>query len=640
MCGIAGIVSREPLQGNHLDQVARMSKALIHRGPDGSGEFSSRHLALAHRRLSIIDLSHGQQPLYNEDSSLVLIANGEIYNFIELRAQLQARGHTFKTGSDCETILHLYEEHGDRCVDHLRGMFAFALWDTRRQRLLLARDRMGEKPLYLCEQDGRLYFASELKALLCTAIIPFQLDPHAIDCYFHYQYVPEPMTPVKGVCKLPTATIMTVDVEPWRMEERCYWRMEDAPPLEGDPAKRIREELETVSELVIRSDVPVGIALSGGLDSSAIAALATKKYPGSMHAFSVGYPGRPFYDERADAKALADHLSMPFHEVEIATDEMVSCFPELIERSDDPIADVSGYAYYAVMKAARAHNVPVMLQGQGGDELFWGYPWVAQATEQSFRKSALGAVGAPKAGDYFKLNLLPKSWSKRELWNWGTSVAGLRSSWQEFQRDRVSPRDQAVFYDLTPDFQIARRMSSSIYGRNLMESLDATGPYAPFTLPRPWPRPDILLTKLICNTYLLENGITQGDRLGMASSVELRLPLIDARLIDIIIGLRKTQPDYHLPPKTWLKAALKDVLPDWVVKRPKQGFRPPVRVWHRALFEQYGAKLNDGFLVQTGVLNSEGGRILAQGPFPIGAVMPFSFKALVLEIWCRRFSSF
>ncbi|MBU6482454.1 MAG: asparagine synthase (glutamine-hydrolyzing), partial [Nitrospirae bacterium] len=355
MCGIAGIISKEPLQREHADQVARMSKAMLHRGPDGAGEFSSRHVALAHRRLSIIDLSHGQQPLYNEDSSLVLIANGEIYNFIELRSQLQERGHCFKTGSDCEVILHLYEEQGGDCVQQLRGMFAFALWDTQRQRLLLARDRMGEKPLYLCEQGGRLHFASELKALLRTGIIPFQLDPHAIDCYFHYQYVPEPMTPIKGVRKLPPATVMTIGINPWHVEERCYWHMEDAPPLEGDPAKLIRAELETISELIIRSDVPVGIALSGGLDSSAIAALAAKKYPGSMHAFSVGYSGRPFYDERAAAKALADHLSMPFHEIEISTGDMVDGFSELIGWRDDPIADISGYRYYAVMRAAREH---------------------------------------------------------------------------------------------------------------------------------------------------------------------------------------------------------------------------------------------------------------------------------------------
>jgi asparagine synthase (glutamine-hydrolysing) len=338
------------------------------------------------RRLSIIDLTTGWQPLYNEDRTLALICNGEIYNFVELRERLESLGHRFSTNSDCETILHLYEEHGLDCVQHLRGMFAFALYDTQRKRLLLARDRMGEKPLYLYQTNSNLFFASEMKALLASGLVPFELDPNAVNLYFHYQYVPEPLTPLKGVRKLDAACLLTVDIEDWRIEEKCYWRMEDAPPLEGDPARHIREQLEVVGEIVIRSDVPVGVALSGGLDSSAIASLAASKYPGTMHAFSIGYPDSPETDERADARALADHLGLPFHDVELSTSEMVSFFPELVSWRDDPIADIAGYGYYSVMKLAREHSVPVVLQGQGGDELFWGYPWVRDAARQTERK--------------------------------------------------------------------------------------------------------------------------------------------------------------------------------------------------------------------------------------------------------------
>ena len=194
MCGIAGIISKGPLPPEHAGQVERMSKAMLHRGPDGAGEFSSRHVALAHRRLSIIDLSHGQQPLYNEDSSLVLIANGEIYNFIELRSQLQARGHSFKTGSDCEVILHLYEEKGEDCVEQLRGMFAFALWDPNGVSGCCWRATAWERNLYILRTRRTDVFASELKALLSMGVVPFRLDPHAINCYFHYRYVPEPMS--------------------------------------------------------------------------------------------------------------------------------------------------------------------------------------------------------------------------------------------------------------------------------------------------------------------------------------------------------------------------------------------------------------------------------------------------------------
>src|SRR5687768_3325767 len=418
MCGIAGFASRNVISEAELDAVSRVNQSLVHRGPDGEGQYGSAHVALAMRRLSIIDLEGGWQPLYNEDRSLTLIANGEIYNFVELRQQLESHGHQFSTGSDCETILHLYEEHGTDCVLYLRGMFSFALWDAKRQRLMLARDRMGEKPLYIYESDGQLLFASEMKALLASGMVPFELDAPAIDLYFHYQYVPEPLTPLKGVRKLDAGHILVVDVANWRVTDERYWSMEDAPPLAGDPATLIREELETVSEIVIRSDVPVGVALSGGLDSSAIAALAASKYPGTMHAFSVGYPGSPRNDERADARALAAHIGLPFHDVELTTGDMVAFFPELVYWRDDPIADMAGYGYYAVSKLARENEVPVLLQGQGGDELFWGYNWVREAARESSRKETLVQLGSMAAmSQYFKLEL-PSGFSRAGVGEW------------------------------------------------------------------------------------------------------------------------------------------------------------------------------------------------------------------------------
>ena len=637
MCGISGIISRFPLSPGDLVAVRCMNAALIHRGPDDLGDFNNSHVSLAMRRLSVIDPAGGQQPIYNEDRSLVLISNAEIYNFIELRTELEARGHRFSAGSDCETILHLYEDYGIDCVHHLRGMFAFALWDSRSRQLLLARDRMGEKPLYLFERDGKLFFASELKALLRSGVVPFELDPIATNLYFHYQYVPEPATPIKGVRKLSPAHVLRVDVEPWQVKEICYWRMEDISPLDGDPAEVIRAELETVSELVIRSDVPVGVALSGGLDSSAIAALAVRRYPGSMHAFSVGYPGRPANDERDDAKALADYLGMPFHEIELTTAEMVAFFPELVYWRDDPIADISGYGYYAVMKLAREHGVPVVLQGQGGDELFWGYSWVRQAVQESLKKSALWRKGAAALADYLGIKS-SGIWSRKGLKDLAMCLTGLHTGWKLFQHHKASSPERIVFYDLTPDFQMALSDVGNICTLTFMERIDGSSAFDLFTFPQPWPRIDVLMTQLICQTYLLENGIAQGDRLSMASSVELRLPLMDYRLVETVVGLRKSKPDYQLGPKAWFKGALKGILPDWVMDRPKQGFAPPVRDWHHALFAAYGSMLEDGYLVQAGVLRAQSAQELASGSFPAGAVAPLSFKALVLEMWCRKLS--
>ena len=635
MCGIAGIVSTNRLEPRELNALAAMSDRLRHRGPDGEGEFRTENVALAMRRLSIIDLASGWQPLYNEDRTLAIVANGEIYNYVELRLQLEDRGHTLATHGDIETILHLYEDYGIDCVQYLRGMFAFALWDSKRRRLVLARDRMGEKPLYLYEDNRKLIFASEMKALLRSGLVPFELDPNAVNLYFHYQYVPEPLTPLKNVRKLDAAHLLTIDMDGWRVEEKCYWRMEGAAPLEGDPATLIREQLEAVSEIVIRSDVPVGVALSGGLDSSAIAALAASKYPGTMEAFSIGYPGSPENDERADARALADHLRLPFHDVELATSDMVAFFPDLVYWRDDPIADIAGFGYYAVMKRAREQNVPVVLQGQGGDELFWGYDWVRSAARESARKNLLLQRTALTALPAYLQLYRPRGFSRLHVGEWMHDLAGLRTGLKKWRRDRDTPADQLVFYDLISDYRDSARELRSLYQPAFREAINGGSAANWFALPGGDQRMDVTLTRLICDTYLRENGVTQGDRLSMASSIELRLPLLDHLLIETVIGLRKSQTDVHQPAKTWFRAALKDLLPDWVMQRPKRGFSPPVAEWHSALFAAYGKNLTDGYLLQSGVLKEQAARELSCGAFPASAITPLSFKALVLETWCR-----
>jgi asparagine synthase (glutamine-hydrolysing) len=638
MCGISGIISRDGVTPEDLARVGAMSRALVHRGPDDSGGYSAPHVALASRRLSIIDIEGGRQPLYNDDRSLALVANGEIYNHAELRRRLEGRGHRFTTGSDCEAILHAYAEYGTACVEHLRGMFAFALWDGARRRLVLARDPMGEKPLYLYEREGRLLFASEMKALLRSGEVPFELDPEAVDLYFHYQYVPEPRTAVRGVRKLDAARLLVVDVEPWRVEERCYWRMEDAPPIDGDAPALIREQLEAVGALVTRADTPVGVALSGGLDSSAVAAVAARQHPGELHAFSVGYPGRPEgLDERDEALALARHLRLPFHEVEVEAEEVVEFFPELNYWRDDPVADYSGHAYYAVMRRARERGVPVMLQGQGGDELFWGYPQLRRAAVESFEKEALrGGLVAPLR---YLSPAAPASLSRAELSAWARDLGGARSGWRRMRQHLASPAGRLVFYDLSPDYRAAAEGVGPLYGESFAEQLDHGDAGSLFTLPLPWPRVDVALTRLVSDTYLRANGVAQGDRLAMASSVEMRLPLLDRRLVETVVGLRKARTDVRLPPKAWLRGAVEGLLPEWVLRRPKRGFAPPVGEWHRALFAAYGDSLRGGHLVQSGVLNPGAAGTLARGPFPEGLTSPLSFKALVLEQWCRRMST-
>lgn len=613
-----------------------MMDALHHRGPDGEGEYTAPHVHLGMRRLSIIDLTGGWQPLFNEDRSLVLIANGEIYNFIELRGQLIERGHEFRTHSDCEVILHLYEEQEMECLHQLRGMFAFALWDVNRRRLVLARDRMGEKPLYLYEQDGQLFFASEFKSLLRGGAVPFTLNPPAINNYFHYGYVPEPLTPIEGVRKLPAGHFMILDLEGWQRREVCYWKMEDAVPLDDNPGDLIRRELDTVSEIIVRSDVPVGVALSGGLDSSAIAALAAKKYPGTIQAFSVGYPHYPRGDERVQAREFAEYLKIPFHEVELDTTQLVSFFPQLILWQDDPIADIAGFGYYAVMRLAREHGVPVILQGHGGDELFWGYPWARRAVQETMRKADISQITSSSFLKYLRLRA-PKSLTAGGVIDWIRDQGGIKSSIAGYFRDLRNSPEQMVFYDLSPDFRVAQEEAFGLFSPSFNERLLDSSPMDIFSIPRPWPPIETTITRLLCQTYLLENGVAQGDRLSMASSVELRLPLLDYKLVETVIGLRKRRPDSHLAPKAWLKEALSDVLPSWVVNRPKRGFAPPVRLWHNSIFSAHGASLDGGVLTEQEVLSQAAGRDLSRGAFPYGITAPLSFKALVLELWCRNF---
>ena len=634
MCGITGIISQSPLSPEFYHRLRLMNQAMSHRGPDGSGEFVADHVALAMRRLSIIDLVGGKQPLYNEDNSLVLVCNGEIYNYIELQQFLSKKGHHFKTASDCEVILHLYEEYGTNCLNYLRGMFAFALWDIGRNRLLIARDRMGEKPIYLFRSPGVLIFASELKSLLKSGLVRFQLDPVSIYQYFHYAYVPEPRTPLTDVFKLKPGHFLVVDVNKWDFEQKCYWQMEDIPPLSGNPTQLILEQLTEISEQIVRSDVPIGIALSSGLDSSVAAAMAARAYSGEVHAFSVGYPGNLPGDERAKARLWAETLGIVFHDIEIHIEDMVSSFPELNFWRDDPIADIAGYCYFLVMKLARECGVPVVMQGQGVDELFWGYPWLRKSVTQSLLKLKTQNEG------WLALPSVVGSWltqisSFRGFLGSARRGFGIPKGNQKFYEYLCHDSDQLVFYDMHPDFQEA--VNASV-GQYLEFESDISWVVSLFSQSKPWDDIPVVITRLICETYLLQNGLAQGDRLSMASSVELRLPFVDYRLVETIIGIRKNNDDHTIPPKELFKKAVSNLVPDYILNQPKRSFSPPVSAWYNALFKCYSGDILDGYLVQNNVLNPSGAMEFAQGKYPLGTFMPLSFKALVLETWCRQMS--
>jgi asparagine synthase (glutamine-hydrolysing) len=631
MCGIAGVAMESGIGPVETEGLGWMSDALVHRGPDGSGLHQGEKVALAVRRLAIIDPEGGWQPLHNEDGSLVLVANGEIYNHPELRRGLESRGHRFATGSDCETILHLYEERGPDCVHALRGMFAFALWDVRRQVLVLARDRMGEKPLYLYETPGRLIFASELNSLLRSGLVPLELDPGAIHSYFHFNYVPEPATPIRGVRKLDAAHVFVLHVDGWRSEERCYWRIEDAEPLDGEPVELIRSELETVSGLTLRSDVPVGLALSGGLDSGALAALCARRGAADFHCFSIGYEGRPPSDERAGARVIAAHAGLPLHEVELTTADLVDHFPGLVRATDDPVADISAFGYWSVYRAAAEHGVRVLLSGQGADELFWGYPWVAEAARQSEEKAAYFQSGFGAWRSAVRQGGQGRRGGRAGHGGSGSALGWRRSSIARLAGYLAAPRDSLVFYDLLREYQAPTSL-----GRNLFTpEFRAAVPNRPgadvFPIPiELWGNVPVRISALIARTYLRGNGIVQGDRLSMASSVEQRLPFLDHRLWEVVQGLRKVHPDHNLSAKSWLRSAVADLLPARVLNQPKRGFTPPIRSWIAALLGRYGEEMTEGALVRAGIATRSG---LAKTLQPDAPSARLAFPCLILGQW-------
>src|SRR5438309_9983761 len=410
MCGISGFLNRDSAQPADRDLVARMTSVIAHRGPDGSGLHVQGPVALGHRRLAIIDLSSaGAQPMTNEDGTVWITFNGEIYNYLELRSELVARGHVFRSRCDTEVLVHGYEEWGDALPERIAGMFAFAIWDARRKRLFLARDRLGKKPVYYHLGRDRLVFGSEVKSLLCDPAVPRQLDETALDLYLGARYVPAPLTMFAGIQKLPPASCAVY--ERGSLKVRRYWKCEF--PDETDPrtddelARELWTRLRDATEARLMSDVPLGVFLSGGLDSSCIAAqlvdLRRERGEGGVKSFSVGYLADDGSSELDQARRVARALGTEHREVVVTAEDFHRFLPDLVWYMDEPIADAACVPLYYLSKRAR-EEVIVVLSGEGADEVLAGYPiyrtmlWMEQLrTVSPLAAAALPFVRHPKA---------------------------------------------------------------------------------------------------------------------------------------------------------------------------------------------------------------------------------------------------
>ncbi len=575
-----------------------------------------------------------------EDARLVCSLNGEIYNYLELRRELTEHGHRFRTGTDTEVLLAAFAHWGTDCLRRFRGQFAFAVWDRIEQRLWLARDRVGEKPLYYWRDGDRCVFASEIKALL--ELIPSApvLSPDSVNTYLHFQYVVEPDTPLAGVHKLPAGHVLEIASNRWADYPRPYWQLASVSPTEGQPVERLRAALESAVELTLRSDARVGLALSGGLDSGVIAALASRGRS-DLTAFTVGYPGQRDFDERAQASALAASLGIPWHSAELRTADFVDSFPSLVAAMDEPIADVAAYAHFAVSKLASAHGVKVLLTGIGGDELFFGYGWVRDALRLSRMKRALQESSSrlTRARARALRAVLERTPIFNLLANRRFPELWRRLVDRAFDAGRIDMDypDEWVFYQLDYHWGPAAAFTEVVFADDFKRQLTPRGAYRLMSGMTGDTAPlEVSISKLLFDSWLVSNCLDLGDRVSMASSVETRVPLLDAELVEIVAGLWSAgHAEDALGHKTWLRAVAQDLLPAEVTNRPKRGFVTPTVEWIEGVNTRYQAELTDGALVAERVVDPDKLRAwLRNTPAGIHRYF-FQYKLTLLEIWCR-----
>jgi asparagine synthase (glutamine-hydrolysing) len=581
MCGIAGAIWTQPQLAVADATLRQMTDLLTHRGPDEHGQLSLPYqsrdpyeplpgVALGHRRLSIIDLAGGSQPLANEDETIWVVFNGEIYNYPALRQRLEGSGHRFRTDSDTETIVHLYEDEGVDCFRHLNGMFALAIYDQRQRKLILARDRAGKKPLVYRHEGARLLFASELKSILAVPGVPRDLDPAAIDEYLTYQYVPHPNTIFRGIKKLPPAHYAVY--QDGRLDVKPYWQVDFAteqPTSEADAIDRVRTLLKDSIELRLRSDVPLGAFLSGGIDSSIVCALAQdalRETSGErLKTFTIGFPVKDF-DESGYAAEVAAHLGTDHQSLEVSPDA-VGILSKLVWHYDEPFGDSSAIPTWYLSEMTRQH-VTVALSGDGSDELFAGYKrYQAVALAESFDRM-------PSVRNFLSARL----WQKLPG---GKRDRSARRRALRFAA-ALAQSPQRRYLEWMAIFRESQR--AALYTDDFIAQLPESDPLAFLSVP--WNKAkqrDQLtaasLTDLV--TYLPCDLMTKVDVASMAHGLEVRCPMLDYRLIEFAAALPRSLKYRWGQGKYLLRKAYADRLPPRVWKRPKMGFGVPLPHWFR-----------------------------------------------------------
>jgi asparagine synthase (glutamine-hydrolysing) len=600
MCGIVGFLTSKTADIPEYEILKKMRDVLIHRGPDDVGEYirpldeKGPYVFFGHRRLSIIDLTGGHQPISNENGTVWVIFNGEIYNFQELREKLKGRGHQFCTYSDTEVIAHAYEEYEEDCFRYFNGMFAIGIWDENGKRLVLARDRLGKKPLYYSHINETLLFASELKAIMLYPSFERKVEPLSLTKYLFYEFIPSPHTIFKDAKKIPAASYLVWDKK--GIEIRQYWSPFD--PKRGEKyLSKAEAELRVVGllkESVKRrliSDVPLGVFLSGGIDSSVITALAQSEVPGEVKTFSIGFED-PSFDESKYAILASQHIGTEHHEQIMTPTDLLNIIPGLPDILDEPMADASILPTYLLSKFTRKY-VTVALGGDGGDELFAGYPTYlahkfAQQYEQILRflhpvSTFLGGL-LPVSDNNISFDFKVKKFLSGVPY-----PDGIRNS---------------VWLGSFPFSEIEKMLSKEIYPQfNRDRLVEEISLYE-----NEYPREDRItkLQYLDMKLYLQESILVKVDRASMACSLEVRAPFLDYELVEFAMGLPFELKLKGFTSKYILKKAMKNWLPDKVINRPKKGFGVPIAKWVKGSLKQlFGDLLSFDRIRREGFLNPE-----------------------------------
>ena len=602
-----------------------MLAVMRHRGPDGDGVHLDGPVGLGHLRLSIIDVGGGAQPMTNEDETVWIVFNGEIYNFQELRENLVARGHTFRSHSDTEVIIHLYEEYGEDCLQQLRGMFAFAIWDARRQRLFVVRDRVGIKPLYYCQTSEALYFASELKAILTDPAVSRELDWPAIRQFLSFYFLPGERTLFQSIRRLLPGHSLTL--EGGKVTIRQYWDLHFSEDRWKMPFAEAAEELHSLLQSTVRdhmiADVPVGVLLSGGVDSSAILNFAVGATDKRIRTFTVGFDGSQVVDERPFARLSAEKFGTEHHEISITAGDFWKFLPEYVWHMEEPVCEPPAVALYYVSKLARDY-VKVLLSGEGGDEAFAGYPNYPNMLQLDRIRSALGPL-ARTAGA--AASMLGGCLGEVRLQRYGGALG--------------RPLSSCYFSRTSAPGTYFNRQARSVFTREFLDRTASVSPEGMMTgLLGAVPQESLLnqMLYLDTKTWLPDDLLVKADKITMANSLELRVPLLDHKVLEFAASLPGEFKVRGRETKRILKAAFAKALPAEVLNRKKAGFPVPYAMWLRGEFRKEIEEilLSDPAMSRGYFKTGEVERLLHANAVD-GSQSKEVFSLLVLELWHRQF---